>query len=281
MTGDSQTNFLYLADSLPVKYPAFYNALKLLIEEQGIRHGLLPGTRDVWAVDYMPIQLSNGEFIQFTYSPDYLRNSKTWRKTISDVDAICRSINIKTKKSEIILDGGNLIRAGKKAILCDKIFSENPGIPQSELIGKLMDLLQVEELTLIPTDPEDFTGHADGLVRFYDEDTVLVNDYGEEESSFKHALESALTKAGFRLIRVPYNPYENASKDDAIGTYLNFLQMTGFLLIPVFDKQEDEQALRLFEQLYPKLDIRTVNSSAIARDGGLLNCISWNIKLEE
>jgi agmatine deiminase len=82
MIKDSQTNFLYLADTLPEKYPDFYSRLEVKLKECKVNYGLLPHTQDVWAVDYMPIQVNPSRFIQFKYCPDYLRDTKKWQKTI-------------------------------------------------------------------------------------------------------------------------------------------------------------------------------------------------------
>lgn len=280
MPTDSQTNYLFLADSLPKKYASFYSTLKALLDDQAVKYSLLPGTKDVWAVDYMPIQLANNEFVQFVYNPDYLRNSARWRKTISDVDFICRSLSVEAKKSEIVFDGGNLVRTSNKAIICDKIFKENSSISRRDLRMKIIENLEIEDLIIIPTDPLDFTGHADGVVRFYDGGTVFVNNYGTQDKDYKVQLESVLTEAGLTIIPVPYNPYDNHSDSEANGTYLNYLQMEGLLLIPVFDKPEDDEVLCLFEQSYKKETIKTINCNEIAKDGGILNCISWNIRTE-
>jgi agmatine deiminase len=279
MVVDSQTNFLYLADSLPIKYLPFYKRFKAVLEELSINYDLIPGTKDVWAVDYMPIQLSNGEFVQFVYNPDYLRNSIKRRKTISDVDTICSGLKISPKKCKIVLDGGNLVRTSKRALICDKVFKENPLLKQNQLKGLLVDALEVEELIIIPTDPNDFTGHADGVVRFYDEDTVFINDYSNEDEDYKLRLEALLANAGISMIRVPYNPYNNASVDDASGTYLNFLEMSDLLLVPIFNRKEDGIVVKLYERTFPGKSVRTIDCNEIARDGGLLNCISWNIKM--
>ena len=57
MITDSQTNLLYLADTLPKNYPIFYERFEKLLIENKINFKLLPNTKDVWAVDYMPIQI--------------------------------------------------------------------------------------------------------------------------------------------------------------------------------------------------------------------------------
>ena len=125
MIRDNQTNFLYLADTLTKKYPLFSKELTTKLKEHNIELGILPGTKDAWAVDYMPIQVSKTKFVRFSYKPDYLVSSKKWSKTISDVDAICDKIGIQTIKSDLIIDGGNISKWDDKILMTTKVFIEN------------------------------------------------------------------------------------------------------------------------------------------------------------
>lgn len=277
MITDSQTNFLYLADSLQKKYPNFFDRFEKVLNDCNIEPKLLPGTKDVWAVDYMPIQIKKDEFVQFVYNPNYLRNSIKWRKTISDVDAICAQIDISPKKSNIVLDGGNVVRTTDKVIMCDKIFSENPTIQENNLIKELEQLFQVDKLIFIPTDSEDEFGHADGMARFYNNDTVLINDYSKEKPEFQRRFKLALNNAGLHYIEIPYNPYGEKRRIIAKGIFMNYLQMEQAIIIPTFDITEDDIAFKQFEQLFPDKKLATIDSNEIAFDGGILNCITWNI----
>ena len=56
----------------------------------------------------------------------------------------------------------------------------------------LRDELRVAELIVIPKEPYDEIGHADGMVRFLDAKTVLVNDYSEVDPDFGQRLLSDL-----------------------------------------------------------------------------------------
>ena len=93
MITDSQTNFLYLADTLPKNYTDFYKRFEKVLIDCNIEFALLPNTKDVWAVDYMPIQTELNKFVRFVYNPSYLQPQK-YLKTISDVDKICEKIGI-------------------------------------------------------------------------------------------------------------------------------------------------------------------------------------------
>ena len=282
MIADNQTNFLYLAHTLPKKYPDFYKQFETVLKECTVDFALLAPTKDIWAVDYMPVQIDKDKFVQFLYEPTYLTDTIKWRKTISDVDAICKSISLSTQKTPIKVDGGNVVKTPSKVIMCDRVFEENPTIPSKELIKLLEQLLEVDKIIFIPTDPYDEFGHADGLVRFYDEQTVLINSFSgthndKKEKEFNLRLRLSLHNAGLNYKEIPCNPDTNVSDTDANGFYINYLEMNKTIIIPAFGMKEDEEAYKLFSDLYNDKVIRAVYSNDIAKEGGVLNCISWNI----
>lgn len=145
------------------------------------------------------------------------------------------------------------------------------------MIKNLEQIFQVDKIIFIPTDPDDFTGHADGLVRFYENDTVLINAAENKKNAFQLSLRLALHNAGLKYIEIPYNHFGNKKKSQANGIYLNYLQMQQDIIIPVFGIVEDDPAEKQFVDLFNGNKISTVNSNDIANEGGILNCISWNI----
>ena len=276
MIPDSLTNFLYLADCLPKKYPTFFTSFEKLLNECKINFELIPHTKDVWAVDYMPIQTAGNKFVQFTYNPSYLQFKK-WLPTISDVDKICETMGLAPLKTDIVLDGGNVVRSAHKAIMTDRIFKENPHYERKQLIKKLQELLQIDKLYFVPEQPGDFTGHSDGMVRFINEDTVVINDYNKEKDWFKRAFEIAIHNTALDYITLPYSLEGNTTNTQANGDYINYLQMQNCIIVPTFNKNADEPAVSKLEEIFPEQTIKTIDCSEIANDGGVLNCISWNI----
>jgi len=282
MITDGQTNFLYLADTLPTKYPDFYKRFESVLRDCNILFDFLPQTKDVWTVDYMPVQTELDKFVRFTYNPSYLQTKKLL-ETISDVDTICSSIFIDTVKTDIILDGGNVTHWTNKVIMTDRVFKDNPSYERKQLIKELYDLLQVDKIYFVPEQPGDFTGHSDGMVRFVDENTVIINDYKhkKEKEWFYRAFEIAIHNTGLNYIIIPYNVYDNKSIDHANGDYINYLQMENTVIIPTFGIKEDDLAVRQLETIFTGQNIQTIESNEIAYDGGILNCITWNIKTDK
>ncbi len=253
----------------------FYRKFIKVLEENGIRYGLLPGTKDIWCRDYMPIQTAKNRFIQFNYAPSYL---KGYKHLITDTKKVCKAIGIRPILSNIILDGGNVVASKNRAIMTSRILKDNPGYGKDELIKKLKTFLKVREVIVLPEDPDDIFGHADGMVRFIKRNTILVNDYKRESKTFKDKFYGAIRKAGLKMVHLPYNPYRNAKKLDATGCYINYLQVGKMIFVPSFGMIEDNKALKVLKKVFKAYKVVQIPSNQIAKRGGVLNCISWGIQ---
>ena len=278
MIKDSQTNFVYLSDKLAGTYPNFARELISLFKIHEIDFGFLPNTKDTWAVDFMPIQVSLQKFVRFTYKPDYLVSTKKWSKTISNVDEICENIGIKTIKSDIILDGGNISKWDDKVLMTNKVFIENSNIPELELIERFKDLLEIDEIFFVPVEKGDWLGHVDGMARFVNQSTVLINDTRREKIEDYIDFLMALRNAGLNWIEFPFNIYENESVDDAAGLYLNYLELEKLVVLPVFDFDSDDLAIEAANKIFKGRKIITIKSNEPAKDTGIINCLTWNIR---
>ena len=278
MITDRQTNFVYIADTLSTKYPEFAREFISKLKQAKIPFGILPNTKDVWAVDYMPIQVSENKFVRFTYKPDYLTSTKKWSRTISDVDSICKQIGIQTIKSEIIVDGGNISRWEDKVLMTTKVFTENKNIPELELIERLKNLLEVNNLFFAPVEKGDWLGHVDGMARFISNETVLINDFSKEKQEDYIDFLGALHNSGLKWTPFPFYPYDNEDFNDATGLYLNYLELEGHLVLPIFGKDTDKEAIEKSKEIFPEKKVITVRSNEPAKDTGIINCLTWNIK---
>ena len=158
-----------------------------------------------------------------------------------------------------------------KAVISDRVFSENPDLDENTLLTELEKLLEAE-IVIIPSLKIDMTGHADGVVRFVNENTVLGN-----ASSYKYGYEqkvkNALNKYGISVLDFPY--FDSAGKS-AVGSYLNYLETETHIFLPVFGNVQDEKAIKCAKEIFNK-EIITVNINSIAKEGGVLNCISWEM----
>jgi agmatine deiminase len=161
------------------------------------------------------------------------------------------------------------------------VFSDNR-IPREDLSHILTDVLQVNQVVFIPVEPGDDTGHADGMVRFVNEHTVVANDYSgiEVSKKFKDRFYGTFADGGLDVLTVPYYPV-NKRVDGlwvALGCYINFLQVEKKIFMPTFDnKVEDDIALARVEEIFGSGNVIPVPSSDVAMGGGVLNCLTWEI----
>ncbi len=114
MIPDKKTNFLYLSGLLPDRYPIFWQAFSDILKTNSVPFKLLPETKDIWVRDFMPVQTAKNRFVQFSFNPGYLKD-KEFRNLKSEPAKITSAIGLKPIKSDIILDGGNVVKSNTKA----------------------------------------------------------------------------------------------------------------------------------------------------------------------
>lgn len=217
----------------------------------------------------MPVKTKFGKYVSFRYEPSYLANNPQLRTNFKT--DIAPHFVLPVTYSNINLDGGNVVFSPSKtkAVITDRVFSENPEYDKNTLLLELEKLLEAS-LIIIPSLKSDMTGHADGMVRFVDENTVVANA-PLSPFGFETKVKKALQNHGIEVLDFPYF---DSNSDSAIGCYLNFLETEQAILLPVFSVDTDNKAVQTAKHIFHKA-IVPVNINEIAADGGLLNCISW------
>lgn len=272
---------VYMSELLMTKFPETCKRLIAILEKHHVNYSWIKGTNDIWCRDYMPVQTESGKFIQFTYDPSYLKGKKEWEESRSDVKKICQMNGIDATESDINLDGGNVLICGKRAIISDRLYSENPQKTKEELVEKLSELLDCE-IIIIPalkSQDEDLTGHADGMVRFVDRNTILGNERLPNEYKYmKEGLQKAIDTYNLTYIDVPF--FEDKDPDypsSAVGIYVNYLEVNNLIVVPAFhhEKEKNKEAVDIIQKAFPDKIIETINYDDVAKEGGLLNCTTW------
>ena len=243
-----------------------------------IKYKLLNNTKDIWLRDFMPIKTRSGRYVSFRYEPSYLKDNPGLKTDFkSNVSAEIGLSDI--EYSDIKLDGGNAVfsPARQSVIISDRVFSENPDRSETDLICELERLLEAKVI-IIPSIKSDMTGHADGMVRFLDEKTVLGNRM-PFKNGHETKIKKALQKEDIEVIDFPYFETANRSPDgvpSAEGCYINYLETEKIIFLPVFraNREMNREAVPLLRKLSGKRII-PVCVDEIALHGGLLNCISW------
>jgi agmatine deiminase len=273
-----QENTVFLSELLYTKFTETCEQLMSILAKHGIPYKFLKSTKDIWCRDYMPVQTPSGKFVQFRYEPSYLKGYEHLR---TDPQKVCSDNELKLdiRHSKINLDGGNILRYSNKIIVSDRVYSENPKYTdKEELIEEIKNLLEVKEVIVIPAQKSDLAGHADGMVRFVNEKTILGNDRKYEYANWVRVMNKVLHKYGLTYMDIPFFEHkDNAHPDNAIGIYVNYLEVKDLIVLPIFGIpcNKDDEAVRCFKKIFHDRKIETINYTNVGLEGGLLNCTTW------
>lgn len=258
-----------LSGLLSYIYPSDTANLTAALDTHNIPYRFLPNTKDIWVRDFMPVRTGSGKLVSFRYEPSYLKNDPDLRTDFRK--DLAPQLGLPVTYSNISLDGGNVVfsPSGARVLVSDRVFSENPEYPSAALMRELSELLEAEVL-IIPSLKSDMTGHADGMTRFLDDRTVLCNR-PLSSCGFEQQVKRAAQDCGLDAVDFPFVPTGGVS---AVGCYLNYMETERVVFLPVFGIEQDAEAETSARQLFSK-EIVPVNIREIARQGGCLNCISW------
>lgn len=280
MIAGAGADVVFVADTLARRFSAIHRRLGSILREHGVPLETIPGTLDIWCRDYMPIQAAEGQFVQFRYEPDYLTGK--YRRLRADGGIGPTMPRLGTcLRSELVLDGGNVVGWGDRAIATEKVFRENPGLTQEDVTNRLRCELGLSELIVIPREPYDPIGHADGMVAWLDERTVLVNDYSGVGASFRRRVLKALEGRGIGWIEFPYDPQDGGQDGlpSAAGNWMNFVRAGNVLVVPTFGSAGDRRALDMLGDLHPDHAIEPLDCMLLASGGGGPHCATWQATL--
>lgn len=256
------------------EYITSYNCwknIKKALEEVRIPYAFLQNTKDIWARDYMPVETTPNNFLFYNYDPDYLKDEQEYRT--SYVRSCFDFSQSDCKSLPVVLDGGNIIKCGDKVIMTDKIFKENKDIPKRTLT-RMIEEGFMAQLVLIPWDENEEYGHADGMVRYIGTDHILINDYKDFDIPLRKKLIGALSPHFTAIDELEYgSAYRSWS-----WSHINFLQVGCHVFVPLVGKPSDFMAVRQISEVFEdSYDIIGVEAKGIVKNGGALNCVSWNI----
>jgi len=252
---------------------------------------------NIWCKDYMSVKGSDDVYVKFRYFPDYNRGTKSGNIQIVEADKAYddwkqNNGELNIIKSELILDGGAVLINGKTAIVSTRVFADNKEWSIKKIKEELIKTLNLDKIIFIPEHTYDFTGHVDGMVRFVDENTFLINNLeaeyrlADEEKKKPRgklilqwiaAFESVIYNSGLN-IKISIYKAEMNTGSDANGVYMNYLKFDKYIFMPVFGgdlKDSDKEAEKRFKKVFNNYRIITIKADKLAKKGGIINCVTW------
>ncbi len=278
LLADADTDTVYFSNYLPKECPNLYKNLKQILTDNGVDFRMLKYTEDIWCRDYMPIQTGDNRFVAYKYLPNYLNDAEnrkfiTDAKKVGDIDFLKWGDNV--VDLDLIIDGGNIVKCGNKIVMTEKVFVENCNLTHNEVIKRLTDAFKCE-IVFIPWDyMNEKYGHSDGVVRYLGDERVLITNYEQIDADMAKKFRQVLDEH-FDVVSLKYD-VEHLDKNS--WAYINYLQIGKLVLVPQLGIPEDQQALQQIQNYLPECNVIGVpDAMEVIKDGGALNCISWNIK---
>lgn len=237
--------------------------------------------RDVWMRDFTPVLPARP--VLFRYSAAAQAGQQLEADWVqAGFTRYATSTGLEFRRSPYVLDGGNLVDDGDaRAIVTDRFLADN-GLDKSQAVAVLCKALGAEQIAILPADPEDRLGHADGMVAFIAPNAIAATRCDEPfRTAVLDELRAAFPDVDVVEIESPAGgpPAADAAFGSAHGLYVNAVATDRHLYVPTFGVPEDAAALELLRARSDR-EIVPVAARNVADLGGSVRCLSGQFKGE-
>lgn len=259
---------------------------------------------DIWIRDYGSITLINekGELkiLDFTFNGwgkkyDNFRYKSDLDNQINQ-EIIAQSVNDSAilESLSFVLEGGAIESDGQGTLLTTKSCllnpNRNPQLTQQQIEGFLYNKLGLTrifwlEYGKLPGDDTD--GHIDTLVRFAPNNTLVYmtcdnpkDSHYQDLKNLENELKTLKTfdKKFYRLIPLPWpQPKYDQQGHRLPASYANYLIINNAVLVPTYDDQADETALKQIQKAYPNHEIIGIYCLPLIYELGSLHCMTMQL----
>ncbi len=247
---------------------------------------------DSWMRDIAPIFYNENEklkSISFEFNgygkyPDYLNDNKI-SKFISNY------LNIPTKISDLVIEGGAITYDDKKNLFSTKnvIFNKNRKQKHNSeyIIKELKLLFDLNYIFLFENGlmEDDTDGHVDNLLCPIGKNQYLIATTHKLDPNYEILVKNKAdlikffrdTNQTFDLIEVPLPTRKKINNKNIISSYINFYFSKNKIILPKFNVKEDNEVKLIFEKLFPNREIMMLETENINYGGGNIHCITMNV----
>ena len=247
---------------------------------------------DSWMRDIAPIFYNEDqklksisfEFNGYGKYPDYLNDNKI-SKFISNY------LNIPTKISDLVIEGGAITYDDKKNLFSTKnvVFNKNRKQKHNSeyIIKELKLLFDLNYIFLFENGliEDDTDGHVDNLLCPIGKNQYLIATTHKLDPNYEILEKNKTdlikffkdTNQTFDLIEVPLPTRKKINNKNIISSYINFYFSKNKIILPKFNVKEDNEVKLIFEKLFSNREIMMLETENINYGGGNIHCITMNV----
>jgi len=194
------------------------------------------------------------------------------------------------KSISFVLEGGAIESNGDGILLtttkCLMEENRNPLLSIHIIEKRLMEYFGCKKVLWLNhgyLEGDDTDSHIDTLARFVNTDTIVYqscddkNDvHYRELQKMEKELKSFKQPNGqaFNLVALPWIEAKYNENERLPATYANFLIINRAVLVPTYQDKNDEKALKMLQELFPKRDIVGIDCQTLIRQHGSLHCVT-------
>jgi Peptidylarginine deiminase and related enzymes len=214
--------------------------------------------------------------VQFTYVGGSNLAEATNTQTI--FNKFIRGLGIRPKKTDLLLDGGNLVNNNADKVITTRKFLTDNNLSEEEGVEALQEELGVEKVSILTQD-EPKLGHSDGMAAYVCENTIYMHKQPEKE--FHELVKEELWKGceDCEIVEVEGYLDDREFKEgyaSSCGVYVNCVVTNNYIYVPQFGREEyDKPALELFRQNPCGKKVVPIDVKEVCLMGGSLRCLSW------
>ena len=258
-------------------YPDYVKAL-------GKKHVAIAPMHDIWMRDSAAlIQLNPSCSATLPQDKVGAKKGQTISDEVQDkFKYYSQKAGLQFSQSKLLNDGGNWVENGYGNVVLNTKFLADNKLTESEARKKLMALTGAKQIAFIEADEQGGLEHADGVVSFVDQNTLVINSYPEDPDyakQLKADLKRGIPNVKIREIITPYDGSEiyDEKFGSACGLYTNMLVTPERIYFPQFGIKEDAVALQQIRSV-TKRTVVPVQSSNVCHMGGGVRCMSWQVR---
>ncbi|MEQ1624506.1 MAG: agmatine deiminase family protein [Sediminibacterium sp.] len=251
-------------------------------------------TNDAWCRDHGPAFLINESAPDRKVIVDWNYNAWGNKYPPYDLDDVIPTLigkhfNLPVFHPGIVMEGGSVEFNGKGSLMTSKACllneNRNPHLNQSQIEGYLCNFYGVDQILWVDDGivGDDTDGHIDDTVRFVNEDTVItVVESDQQDENYEFLQTNLKQLKAMRLINGKQLNIVELPMPDAViyedqrlpASYANFYISNNHVIVPTFRSDNDDKALQIIAQCFPKRETVGIDSTDIIWGLGSFHCLS-------
>ena len=252
----------------------------------GQNHVVIAPMQDIWMRDFSSANPDQPTLFRYTAAGQ--GGTKKAQAISDDVQSdfklYSQKAGLKFIQTQLLNDGGNWVEDGFGNVVISTKFLSDNRLSEKVAREKLIALTNAKHIAFIDADEQGGLEHADGVVSFVDQNTLVMNSYPEDPDYTKKLKADLIRGIPNIKIHEIITPYDGSQIYDkkfgsACGLYTNMLVTPEHIYFPQFGIKEDSVALQQIRAI-TKRKVIPVQSNHVCHMGGGVRCMSWQLRGE-